>query len=244
MEFDTNSRTRILESLSIAFGIFFTAAVLPRLLVDGPSLRIATIQAIELILSIGAILVVGRGDFAEYGFCRPSRDASGRNQWLKPLLVAPLLGAAATLLTVGLGGGGNPAVKQFTLPQIVLFIWILSSTIEEVLTRGFLQGHLGDMGGRQIRVFFWRVDLPAVISAVFFSAMHLVLLWSGVDTVTILVVLLFTLSLGLLAGQVRSRTGSLYPAIGIHMMGNIGGMIGGVIYGIYTVLTGGHLPGL
>ncbi|HOP05773.1 MAG TPA: CPBP family intramembrane metalloprotease [candidate division Zixibacteria bacterium] len=239
-----NNSSRIIETLSISFGIFFTAVVLPRLLIDGGTLKIATTQALELILSLGAILVVGRGDFIAYGFCRPARDPYGRIQWLVPVLVAPVVGAAASILTLACGGSGNPTAKQMTLPEIILFIWILSSTIEELFTRGFLQSHLGPMNGRRIHFLFWHIELPAFISAVFFAAMHLVLLFAGVDAVTMITVLLFTFTIGLLAGHTRAGTGSLYPAIGVHMLGNVGGMIGGILYSVYTVLSGGRLPGL
>ena len=74
--------------------------------------------------------------------------------------------------------------------------------------------------------------------------MHLVLLLSGVDLVTIVMILLFTFSIGLMAGHYRSKTMSLIPAIVVHILANVGGMIGGVLYTLAYFLINGKLPGV
>ncbi len=65
---------------------------------------------------------------------------------------------------------------------------------------------------------------------------------SGADLKTIIIILLFTFSLGLLAGHLRSRSGSLLPAIGVHMLANIGGVMGGIVYTVISIMTGGRAP--
>jgi len=47
-----------------------------------------------------------------------------------------------------------------------------------------------------------------------------------------------------MAGYLRSSTGSLVPAIVAHFLANVGGMIGGIIYAIICILTGGSPPGM
>ena len=105
--------------------------------------------------------------------------------------------------------------------------------------RGFLQGHLASL--EQIRIL-GGLSLAALISATFFGAMHLVLLFSGADLATVVIVLCFTFSLGLLAAHQRSRTGSLAPAIVVHMAGNVGGFLVGIIFAIITIITTGKPP--
>ena len=146
-------------------------------------------------------------------------------------------------MILGLGGTGNPLAKGLSFPQIVLFVWIFSSIIEEVFTRGFLQGHLSVLSGKHMKLLFVRIELPVLISALFFACMHFTLLFAGVDATTMAVTFLFTFSIGLMAGYLRAKTGSLIPAIAVHMLANIGGMIGGIIYTLINYMITGKLPG-
>ena len=242
----TTNTSRVVTALSVATGIFLIAVVLPKLLLPGGLLALATTQGSELLLSLLAIVVLGKSRFSDYGFCMPGVGQSpseSKARWVPIALTAPLLGMVATPLILGLGGGGNPLVKILSFPQIVLFVWISSSIIEEIFTRGFLQGHLSVLSGRYVRLLLWRVELPVLISALFFASMHFVLLFAGVDVITMAATFLFTFSIGLMAGYLRARTGSLIPAIVVHIMANVGGMIGGVIYTLISFAITGRLPG-
>jgi len=153
-----------------------------------------------------------------------------------------ILGALATVALLVTGAAGNPIARQLTFPQIILFVWIFSSTIEEIFTRGFLQGHLSRFieTGRTISLL--KVNIPALIGALFFSLMHLSLIASGVDLKTIIILLIFTFSVGLLAGKLRAETRSLIPAVGVHMLANIGGVIGGIVFSIISFIVTGKIP--
>ena len=239
------NKSQVIMALSIAAGIFLIAIVIPKLLLSKLLPTLLTTQGLELILSLLAIMIFGKRKFSDYGFCWPRLEEStskGKFRWVLISLTAPLLGIAATVSILGLGGSGNPLVRQLTLPQIVLIVWIFSSTIEEIFTRGFLQGHLSILSGRYLKLGLFRIELPVLISALFFACMHFVLFFSGVDAITMVVVFLFTLFIGLMAGHLRARTGSLIPAITVHMLANIGGMVGGVIYSIINFMTTGTLP--
>ncbi|UCG61640.1 MAG: CPBP family intramembrane metalloprotease [Candidatus Zixiibacteriota bacterium] len=231
---------QVATALLAGVSIFIIAILLPRFVISGTVPRLMTTHGLELILSVLAIAILGRGRFAEYGFCLPR----GGHRWLLVAVWAPLLGIVATIGVLGLGGAGNPVAKSLSFPQIILFIWISSSIIEEVFTRGFLQGHLSGLSGKYVKLLFWRVEWPVLISAAFFGCMHLVLLVSGADAITTTVTVLFTFSLGLMAGYIRSLTGSLVPAIVVHFLANVGGLIGGIIYTIICILTGGSPPGM
>lgn len=243
----SQSSRRLATAVVVAIMIFVTAIILPKIFVSRPVARVATTQVLELGLSLSAIAVLGKGRFADYGFRRPRFDRPSSEallRWIPVGLGAVGLGAAATIVTLILGVGGNPIAKQLTLPQIALFVWILSSTIEEIFTRGFLQSHLAPATPGSFRFLCFRIETAAFIGAVFFSLMHLSLLLSGVGLTTIVILLLFTFSVGLLAGHQRARTDSLIPAVGVHMLANIGGAIGGLAYMIVLLLTGGRPPGM
>ncbi len=237
----------ILTAIVAAVIIFLVAIFLPKVLISNQITALAVTQGTELVLALLAILIIGRGKFAEYGFRKPKLDKPGLTvfmQWLLPAFIVLIVGAVASLAIAFSGGTGNPLVRQLTFPLMILFVWINSSIIEEIFTRGFLQGHLMKVMDNTVKVPILNVTYPTLISALFFSLMHLVVLMHGADAVTMVVLLLFTFTLGLLAGNQMAKTNSLIPAIGIHMLGNIGGVIGGIIYGIYTLLTGGKLPGM
>lgn len=235
---------RFMTALCVAIIIFVIAILLPKLFLTGSVIPLLTTQATELILSLVAIAILGKGHFSDYGFRLPGPDHLSRSflaRWVPVSLGALALGALATAAVLISGTAGNPLVRELTFPQIILFVWIFSSIIEEIFTRGFLQGHLITATKASVRLLFFRVDLSTLISALFFACMHLVLLLRGAGLATMVIILLFTFSVGLMAGHQRVRTGSLIPAIGVHMLANIGGVISGIVYAIITIMTGGTM---
>jgi len=242
----TDNNSRITTALTAAIGIYLIAVVLPKFIISGTLPKLMTTQGLELLLSLLAIVIFGRSKFSEYGFCLPGANqqtSEVKTRWIRISMMALLLGIVATPLILGLGGKGNPWIKNLTIPQIIIFVWVLSSTIEEVFTRGFLQGHLSVLSGKYLKLLFLRIELPVLISALFFACMHFVLLFTGVDAITMTVTFFFTFSIGLMAGHLRAKTGSLIPAITVHLLANIGGMIGGIIFALINFLTTGKLPG-
>ena len=236
---------KVTTALVTAIIIALAAIVLPKFILTGAVTRISLTQALELTLSLLAIVILGKSRFTEYGFCLPKKDAAPKNRchWLLVSTSALLLGMAATIVILASGASGSPVVKELPIPQVILFVWIFSSIIEEVFTRGFLQGHLSVLSGQFVKLLFFRVELPVLISALFFACMHLVLPFVGADAVTTVVIWLFTFSLGLLAGHLRARTASLIPAIIAHLLANIGGLVGGIVYNIISFMISGKLPG-
>lgn len=242
-----NTRPKVTTALAVAVLIFLIAIVLPKLIFNGIASKILVTQGLELALSLLAIVIFGKAKFSEYGFCLPKANPQsdkGKYGWIGVSLLAPLLGICATPLILGLGGGGNPLVRSLSIPQIVLFVWIFSSIIEEIFTRGFLQSHLSALSGKSIKLLFFKIELPVLISALFFGCMHFVLFLSGVDAITVAVTFVFTFSIGLMAGTLRAGTGSLLPAITVHILANIGGMIGGIIYTVINFMITGNMPGI
>ncbi len=241
----TSASSRIVSTFAVGFAIFIVAILLPKFFLNGAVPKIATTQALELTLSVLAIAILGKARFADYGFRWLRGDYLKVANMGRIALAAggsAALGMAATGAILITGAQGNPLAKELTLPQIVLFVWLFSSIIEEIFTRGFIQSHIAQATESSIKFVFFRVQIPVLLSALAFASMHLVLLRSGADLKTLVIILLFTFSVGLLAGHERSRSGSLLPAIGIHMLANIGGMVGGILYGIISVLTGHGIP--
>lgn len=122
-------------------------------------------------------------------------------------------------------GPEHPLVRGplFTIPVV----WVVASICEEVLARGLLQTMLGAWSGIGWRVGRWRISLPVWLSGLLFGAGHLIL-WPVMGPAT-LGICVMTGALGVVAGQLRASTGSLWPAILVHVLFNVGGSLPGWI---------------
>lgn len=172
------------------------------------------IIGISLALSLAWIaLFVNRriADFAQFGFRWPSA---------RYLAIAVLVGVPLALLvawlTHAMPSNSPLDTSGFSLWALVLFFGIGSPIQEEVVFRGLLQSFL---------VLRWIKVLPAanlpVSTAVLFTAFlfGIVHLGSGVA------VFVGAIVLGIVAGELRLRSGSLVPAIVVHALFNIPDLI-------------------
>jgi membrane protease YdiL (CAAX protease family) len=119
--------------------------------------------------------------------------------------------------------------RSLSVPQVIVFVWLLASLAEEVLTRGLLQGMMSAWAGRPVNLFFVRLHAPVIVSAAFFGAMHLPLLGMGADRAAVAIIVTSAFVLGLIAGQFRHRTGSLWPAMAAHSCANVAGTLLGLL---------------
>jgi membrane protease YdiL (CAAX protease family) len=171
-------------------------------------------------------MAVSQRPAGEFGFRRPMPAQGHFKLW------GLVLGAASSsaILVFGLRGMQSTGAA-YGLAGIVLWIWVVSSFVEEIFCRGWFQ----TLAGGNTRA--------AVLgSAALFGTMHLVLLFSDMEIAAAIIILLSVTALGYVCATARARTVSLRPAIAAHVMFNVGGLVGGVIYVIaYRILTG-HLP--
>lgn len=193
-------------------------------------------QLTYLVLSLVLIALLSGWTFKGYGF---NRTRAGKV--LKPVLIGAtvsfvliVLTMVALMATGGPPGGGDeqPGTGDGLLKQI-LSIWILASICEEVFNRGLVLGFLSPLSVYAIRFLKWRITLPVAISAVGFGLGHLCLL-GAMDTRLVVFVIINATILGFIAGYHRDKTGSLLPAIAVHMTFNI---VGGTISLILTSLA-------
>jgi membrane protease YdiL (CAAX protease family) len=170
----------------------------------------------------------------EFGFQR----ASGK--WLRFSAVAVMLGMVTTVVVKASGASGLDGALAGTSPLELLIVLLVATCVEELFVRGWIQGFLAPLQPNRVGIARFAVSVPVATGALVFGAMHLSLILREIDTTTVLCVLSFTTILGLLAGLARERTGSLVPAIGTHLAGNIGGILGGILYAIATGATPNH----
>ncbi|MBN1880492.1 CPBP family intramembrane metalloprotease [bacterium] len=184
-------------------------------------------HSLMLGLSLMVMLLIPNGGLSSYGFTKGTyRFRPKILLWALPTAVL----ASIALVATG-GAEASSMLQDFSRLQLFVFVWIYASVCEEVLTRGLLQtlisGHRNDDSRKRI------FTTPVVISGLFFGAMHTVLIPSMGPRAAVPIVL--TTLLGFLAAHYRRKTGSLIPAIIVHALFNVGGMLPGWIF---TWITG------
>jgi len=107
----------------------------------------------------------------------------------------------------------------------ILFIWIWSSVVEELLFRGFIQSYLETTSNHLFKIGKAVISGAVFFSALFFGALHLFLLMQGMSVFFVAGIFANAFLLGLVAGYYREKTGSLWPAIFLHIIFNLVGSI-------------------
>lgn len=182
-----------------------------------------------LVVSVLVMAVATRGDLARFGFRAPSELP------VRQIVVWGLaIGTFSTLIAAAVPGKESAVSKELTLVQTVVFIWFWASVCEEVFVRGLVQTALAPLGDHGLLLAGLRISAPVVIAALFFGLMHLAQVAMGADTEKAMVIVLFAVALGLVAGYYREATGSLVPAIMVHAIANIGGSATEYVTGVFS----------
>ncbi|MFH1861420.1 MAG: CPBP family intramembrane glutamic endopeptidase [bacterium] len=210
---------KIIQALLLGIAIAVLALLLSRLTPLSSTSFPPSSFVTHTVMAVASVLLAwhfSKGNLAEYGFTRGSfRLNAGIFLWVIPT------GCLSVLRFVGMGA---EETKLSTLIHDVLFVWIYASICEEILTRGLLQSFLSPLRDRRVRILWrWQVSIPVCFSALFFGAMHIVLI-TRLGPAAIVPMLLAT-GLGFVAGYYREKSGSLIPAIIIHALFNVGGML-------------------
>lgn len=184
------------------------------------------VQVGILILSALLILAISKGELSRYGF------RIGKNIQLPRFVILGLVVGFASSLTGLAAPGDIPQPPYGSFFDLVIGVWILASIAEEVLTRGLIQGFLSPLTELGFSIGGMRISLPVLISAVFFGLMHLGLLSTGANFISVIILVIFAFILGIVAGYYREKSGSLIPAIVIHICGNVGSWFGDLIGGL------------
>lgn len=201
-----------LKALGLAIGVFiavyvpaFTTAALIR-----PRIEIAIPLVIGITLSVALVLVflLARGPtgMAEFGFSIPNSRyivAAGA--------FGLTLGFAVTLLSRLF-----PAKLPFDVsglpPSMIGLYFVIGSPIqEEIVFRGLIQSILEQRWRRTFSLFGGSLSWAVTFTAALFCIIHLE---AGLAIATGAIVL------GLVAGELRRRSGSLLPAIIVHALFN------------------------
>lgn len=185
-------------------------------------------QTIFLVLSAFAIIILRK--HLSYNISIPKFK-----KVLKPfgmgVLVFILTAIVITVVTKLTGGEleGHPAFSKMNPLQIFLFVFIYASIAEEVLFRGFLLNLLKPLNKKGITIFKRKISLPVILCGIAFGLAHLILIKSGVGFFFLLKIVLFTTSLGIVAGYYQEKYDNNAYAIIVHMGGNLIGVVGAIV---------------
>ena len=201
-----------LKAIGLGIGLFVvvyvsafvtTALVRPRV-----DIAIPLIIAITLLVTLILMFLLARSPagVAEFGFCIP------QSPYLAVATVFGLaLGIAVTFLDHLFPSKPPFDVSHFTPWMIGLYFIIGSPIQEEIIFRGLIQSMLERRWMIIFPVFGGSLSGAVVFTAMLFGIIHL-----GVGAV----VAIGALVLGLVAGELRRRSGSLLPAIIVHALFN------------------------
>ncbi|OYD14565.1 hypothetical protein CH333_07735 [candidate division WOR-3 bacterium JGI_Cruoil_03_44_89] len=216
--------------LAIGSAIMMSFRNLPDLLQSKPWIGGFINHTTMLVFSILVMLVLSKGKISTYGF------KLAKNTQLKQIILLGLgIGIIGTLIQSCIPRKVTPFafMENYSFIQTVIFVWIYASVCEEVLTRGLIQGYLAPLTEYGFTIFKLRISLPVLVSALFFASMHITLLTMGMDSATVLTIVLFAFILGIIAGYHSEKTKSLIPAIITHMLFNAGGHCTGLLIGLF-----------
>lgn len=154
---------------------------------------------------------------------------------LKPIIIAIATTIVINILmtiVIRLAGGKvevHPLLSKMSPMQVLVFVFIYASIVEEILFRGFLLNILKSLEKRGITIFKRKLSLAVIISALAFGFAHLVLIKTDVGSLFLFRVVLFATSLGLVAGYYQEKYDNNSYAIIVHMAGNSIAVIGTLI---------------
>ncbi len=242
-----NVRAQSVPGLVLAAVVFVLAAeVIPSLSFVSSAVeatewltRSDITQLVFLVGSLVAMLALGRWNSGAYGLKgSPWRDV-GRAVGVSAAISLGVVVATMIVMSV-LGprgaGMGMPGVDSFV--KVVVSVWLLASTAEEMLFRGLLLGALSPLSRRAWKVGRCRISLPVAIAAVLFGLVHLGLMRVMAAPMVVLIVVMATVA-GLVAGYYREKTGSLVPAVAAHFTFNV--VSGGIVMILSRVMMAQQL---
>jgi membrane protease YdiL (CAAX protease family) len=182
-----------------------------------------------LIVSLVFIYTLSSGNVESFGFhsvsprVLPKAILAG----VVTVIAASIIPGIVIVLITGPEAAreGMGPLKGVTPLQFFTSIFVLASIAEEVLFRGLIQSVLAPLATRGIRLPRVHLSVPVILAGVAFGLSHLILIGNTPGLMVAQIVFAATI-LGFVAGYYREKTGSIIPAIVVHMVFNIPGLLG------------------
>jgi len=224
------------NSVRIVYGLVITIAIFSIAMIIGGKIHLNNEFIADsfightVMLSLAVLAIVAMKKNLNYRISLPKFKSI-----LKPialgLIVTIVVNVSMGIITKLVGGmnEAHPLFLKMNPIQVFLFVFVYASLAEEILFRGFLMNLLKPLKSKGITLFNRKISLPVIISAVAFGLGHLILITSGVNSFFLVRVVLFTASLGIVAGYYQEKYDNNAYAIIVHMAGNSVGLVGAIM---------------
>lgn len=183
-------------------------------------------QITFLITSFILMYLLSKGKLSTFGFKSVKISKLGKSVLIAFIFSFVLIGLNIIMMAITgppSEGGEHPGINGGMLKTIIS-VWIIASTCEEIFCRGLIQGFLAPLKKYGLKLFKSYISVPVAVSAILFGLGHFCLLGRMPDAMVIFIVINATI-LGIIAGYHREKTGSIIPAIAVHMTFNIVGFM-------------------
>ena len=198
--------------------------LLPEIFQTDFYLKNISLKFLFVVFSIVAMLLIPKMKLRDFGLRLPKKINYFKLIWQT---VALTIGGGVIygLLFMGLlrslfgdtGEMGFPDSGSFL--KTIITVWLWSSICEEILNRGLIQSLLNVFK----KYKFCRLTLSVWISGIIFGAMHFSVLRFSSSIFFVLFIVCGATTLGVLAAYYREKSESVYPAIMVHILGNVAG---------------------
>ena len=177
-----------------------------------------------VVFSIVTMLLIPKMKLSDFGLKLPKKINYFKLTWQT---VALTLGGLVVygLLFMGLLRNLFGDTNEMGFPdsgsllKTIIVVWLWSSICEEIFNRGLIQSLLNIFK----KYKFCKLTLSVWISGIIFGAMHFSVLKFSDSIFFVLFIVFNTTTLGVLAAYYREKSESVYPAILVHILGNVTG---------------------
>jgi len=209
--------------------------LLPEIFQTDFYLKNISLKLLLVVFSIVTMLLIPKMKLSDFGLKLPKRINYFKLIWQT---VALTLGGFIVYGSLFMGllrnifGDTNemgfPDSGSFL--KTILVVWLWSSICEEIFNRGLIQSLLDIFK----KYKFCKLSLSVWISGIIFGAMHFSVFKFSSSIFFVLFIVFNTTTLGVLAAYYREKSESVYPAIFVHILGNVAGSLPLLIKAIVT----------
>jgi membrane protease YdiL (CAAX protease family) len=139
------------------------------------------------------------------------------------IFVPLYMGFLSNIFRVKMSGGFDFGSSIWVM---IIGIWFWSSVTEEIFARSLVQSLLQDLSKHRL----WGLSLPVWISALVFGAGHLTVFKLSGSPFFVMFIVSNAFIMGLVAARYREKSGSIIPAILVHILSNIFGSLPSIFF--------------
>lgn len=227
---------RLVYGIALTAAIYFAAVLLSPLIKINNAFITKSFITYVILFSLSALAILLMKKHLRYSISMPKFKLM-----LRPVVITLMSYVGLSLLLSFIAklsgapqGEVHPAIRLHPL-QFLCFIVLAASIAEEILFRGFFLNLLAPFKQKGIRILNRKISLSVMISALLFGLAHLSLISYGYSAYFLIRTIVFTSSIGLIAGYYQEKYNNNAYAIVVHMTSNLLGMLPLLLMALYKI---------